>query len=145
MKKIFSISLLALILFSCKRYSEGGFVSKTEKHLVGKTWKLEKYLRNNQDETTSLLVSNWEETYSENGSLLRTYSFDGQNLTQSGTWEFIKDEKYLKIDGVGSMPISAQVSSVSSSSFHIVRLKKDEFWYSFENGSDLHTFHFVEK
>jgi hypothetical protein len=143
MKKLIVLSCLSLVLFACKRYEEGGFVSKSEKHLTGKTWKLASYLRNGTDETSTLWISNLQETYNEDGVLLKSYIYDSATISKTGSWELKADTKQLKIDGVGSIPLSAQTSTVSSSDLEIIKLTKDEFWYYFENGSDRHEFHFT--
>jgi len=143
MKKLIVLSCLSLALVACKRYDEGGFVSKSEKHLTAKTWKLASYFRNGTDETSTLWISNLQETYREDGSLLMTYTDDSDTISKTGSWELKTDTKQLKIDGVGSMTLSAQTSTVSSSDLEIIKLTKDEFWYYFENGSDRHEFHFT--
>ena len=47
----------------CKKYSDGGLVSKADKRLSANSWKLQKYLRNGNDETSQLLISNFTETF----------------------------------------------------------------------------------
>jgi hypothetical protein len=132
-------------LVACKRFDEGGTVARAEKNLTRHTWKLDKYLRNGTDETSQLLISSYEETYQDGGALLRTYNFDGQAYTENGNWELKKDTKQIKIDGVSSLQLTAQTSTVSTSDIEILKLKKKEFWYYFENGSDRHEFRFVPK
>ena len=149
MKNVFKaaglVVMSVLLMTSCKKYDEGGFVRKTEKNLV-KSWKLEKYLRNSADETSLLLISIYEETYSDNGNILRTYiEADGSIKSETGTWKFDKDQKKLSVSGLGSVDITDITGTVSSSYYNIVKLDKDEFWYNYTNGSDKHEFHLVKK
>lgn len=145
MKKIFVVILLVFVSVSCKKYDNGGLVSRSDKNLTRQTWKLDQYLRNGNDETDQLLISNYEETYAEGGELTRTYSFGGQNISEVGSWQLKNDTKQIKVDGVSSLELTPQTSTVSTSDIEILRLKKKEFWYYFENGSDRHEFHFIPK
>lgn len=143
-KGILTLGLLILFMTGCEKYDEGGLVSKAEKRLISNTWKLEKYLRNGTDETSSLLISNYTETYNEGGTLNRSFiDKDGDNQTQIGSWELVDDNSKLKVDGIGSIEITNQTGTVSSSEYLISKLVKDEFWYSFVNGGDTHEFHLV--
>ena len=140
--------LFAITINSCKKYEEGGVVSKTEKRLTAHTWKLSKYLRNGNDETTTLYIKNYEETYSGKGGGSYSRSYNDKNgdfKSETGTWAFEKDEKKLIISGVSSMEITNQTGTVSSSYYNILKLDKDEYWYYFENGGDRHEFRLVKK
>lgn len=138
------IGLLIIFTSSCKKYEEGGLISKAEKRLTSTTWKLKKYIRNGNDETSALLITNYTEVYNDNGSLKRSFiDADNENESQSGTWTLIDDNANLKIDGVGSIEMTSQSGTVSSSEYVILRLVKDEFWYSFDNGGDTHEFRLV--
>ena len=80
MSKSSLILLTVICLLSitgCEKYEAGGLISKTEQNLV-KTWKLQQYLRNNTDETSSILISNYEETYQSNNSYPRSYTIKFQ-------------------------------------------------------------------
>ena len=145
MKKIVFFTLILVGLSSCKRFDEGGFVNSADKNLTRQTWVLDMYLRNGNDETSQLLISGFEETFNEDGTLLRSYVFDGNQMDQTGSWTLKSDTKQIKIDGVSSLQLTAQSSTVSSSDIEVLKLKKKEFWYFFENGSDRHEFHFVPK
>ncbi|MBC7412946.1 MAG: hypothetical protein H7331_10910 [Bacteroidia bacterium] len=140
--------LVTTTIHSCKKYNEGGFVSNTEKRLTAHSWKLSKYLRNGNDETYTLYIKNYQENYSGNsgGSYFRSYNDKSWDFeSELGSWAFIKDQKKLIISGVSSMEISKQSGTVSSSYYNILKLDKDEFWYYFENGGDVHEFRFVTK
>jgi len=137
--------LLVVTFSSCKKYDEGGLVSKTEKNLK-ETWTLQKYLRNGTDETSLLLIKNYEETYSGSDSYSRTYiDKDNNNKSENGTWKFDKEQKKLNISGVGSIEITDITGTVSSSYYNILKLDKSEFWYYYTNGGDRHEFHLSKK
>jgi len=148
MKNIYYSGLLALVLSfsSCEKFDEGGFVSKADERIIG-TWKLEKYLRNGSDETTTLYISNLQEVYQSGGTMIRTFNEKDSDLnTDDATYEFTSDQKELKISGVSSIgDFSSNINSVSSSSLTIVKLYKNEFWYKYTNGSDVHEFHFKKQ
>ena len=137
--------LFAMTINSCKKYDEGGLISKTEKNLK-QTWTLQKYLRNGTDETSLLYIKNYEETYSGSDSYSRTYiDKDNNNVSENGTWKFDKEQKKLNISGVSSMEITDKTGTVSSSYYNILKLDKSEFWYYYTNGSDRHEFHLAKK
>lgn len=138
--------LFAMTLNSCKKYDEGGLISKADKRLTANSWKLEKYLRNGNDETAQLLISNFSETFSESGTLTRSYTEpDGDPFSETGTWAFDSGKNQVKLTGVGSIELTAQTSTVSTSDYNIIRLKKEELWYYYDNGGSKHEFHFVKK
>ncbi len=137
--------LFAITINSCKKYDEGGLISKTEKNLK-QTWTLQKYLRNETDETSLLYIKNYEETYSGSDSYSRTYiDKKGDTKSENGTWKFDKEQKKLLISGVSSIDITDKTGTVSSSYYNILKLDKDEYWYYFENGGDRHEFRLTKK
>lgn len=146
MKKISFLLITGLILLSCKKFDQGGLVSKTSKNLEDKTWKLDKYYRDGVDETTMLLITNFEETFNNDSSLMRSYTDnDGEQVSETGKWTSQKDDKLLKISDVSSIDLLDEISTVSSSEYNILKLKKDEFWYTYENGGSTHEFRMVKK
>ena len=146
MKKITFLLITGLILLSCKKFDQGGLVSKTSKNLEDKTWKLDKYYRDGVDETTMLLITNFEETFTNDGSLMRSYTDnDGEQVSETAKWTSQKDDKLLKISDVGSIDLLDEISTVSSSEYNILKLKKDEFWYTYDNGGSTHEFRMVKK
>jgi len=44
---------------------------------------------------------------------------------------------------VGSIDLTPKATTVSTSDYNIIKLTKDELWYVYENGSDMHEFHLV--
>lgn len=137
--------LLAISINSCTKFDEGGLISSTEKNLQ-KGWTLSKYLRNGSDETSLLLIKNYQENYADNGSYSRSYlDRKGDAKSETGTWKFDKDQKKLNISGVSSVEITVKAGTVSSSYYNIVKLDNSEFWYYFTNGADKHEFRLIKK
>lgn len=144
-----SLILLTVIcllsLTGCEKYEAGGLISKTEQNLV-KTWKLQQYLRNNTDETSSILISNYEETYQSNNSYPRSYTNkDKRNITETGSWKLDTKQRIVQISGVSSIEITTQTGTISASNRTITKLTANEFWYTFVNGSNKHEFRLVKK
>lgn len=139
-----SMAVCFFCLNSCKKYEDGGWISKADKRLPSGVWKLDKYLRNGSDETSLLWITNFKEEFRESGVMVRTYvDKNGNSSSETGSWSFENDQKQIKISGMGSVDLSNQTSSASSSIYYISRLKKKEFWYYYTNGSDKHEFHFI--
>jgi exopolysaccharide biosynthesis protein len=143
---IFLLFFVCFTMSSCKKYDEGGFVYKTEKNLKT-SWTLEKYLRNSVDETSDLKIKNYEETYADAESYIRSYiNKDGEKISEEGKWSFDKEAKEINISGVSSLKIETpETSTVSSSYYKILKLDDNELWYYFENGGDTHEFHLIKK
>lgn len=136
------IMIGSLGIISCKKYEEGGVIAKAEKNIVG-TWKFESYFRNGNNETNLMVISNYQETYSEGGKLSRTYTdSDQESDNDTGSWELTSDGAEVKIQGVGSIDVTEEVSSISSPIYTILKLTKDEFWCTFTNGGDTHQLRF---
>ena len=70
---------------------------------------------------------------------------DGEQVSETGKWTSQKDDKLLKISDVGSIDLLDEISTVSSSEYNILKLKKDEFWYTYDNGGSTHEFRMVKK
>ena len=137
--------ILVLFLMGCEKYEAGGLISKTEQNLV-KTWKLQQYLRNNTDVTSTILISNYEETYQSNNTYPRSYTNkDKRNITETGSWKLDTEQRIIQISGVSSIEITTQSGTISASNRTITKLTANEFWYSFVNGSDKHEFRLIRK
>ncbi len=137
--------MLVLFFASCEKYEAGGLISKTEKNLF-KTWKLQQYLRNNTNETGSILISNYEETYSDNNVYSRIYTNkDNRVITETGSWQLDTEQKIIQISGVSSIEITTITGTISASNRTITKLTKNEFWYTFINGGDKHEFRLIKK
>ena len=138
------LGLAVIFMTGCKKYDEGGLIGKADKRLTANTWKLEKYLRNGNDETSSLLISNFTEQFQDGGTLIRSYTDkDGDAFSETGSWQFDNDKQQINLTGVGSIELTNQTSTVSTSDYNIIKLKKKELWYSYDNGGDSHEFHLI--
>ncbi|MFM7566867.1 MAG: hypothetical protein ACKO4K_08980, partial [Flavobacteriales bacterium] len=73
-KLLFLVVISSFLATSCKKYPKGGLVRISEHRLSLHTWKLDKYLRNGNDETSQLLISNFTENFAENGTITRSYT-----------------------------------------------------------------------
>lgn len=135
--------LIAVLAVSCKKYENGGTLRKAEKNLTN-TWKIDKYYYDGTDATSALLITNFTETFSDGGAYSRAYNdASGDPKNETGTWSLDSDKMKIGVNGAGSYELTAQTSTVSTSSYTILKLKKDELWYSFENGGNTHEFHLV--
>jgi len=143
-KGLLMLSLIIAFLTGCEKYDEGGLISMSEKRLTAHVWKLDKYFRNGVDETSQVLISDFTETFSDNGNISRSYiDEDGDLYSNTGDWEFDNNKFQIKLSGVSSIKLTNQAGTVSSSDYNIIKLKKKELWYSYDNGGDSHEFHFV--
>lgn len=137
--------LATTLALGCKKYADGGLVGKADKRLSANSWKLDQYYRNGVDETSQLLISNFSETFSENGSITRSYvDRNGDPFSETGSWAFDSDQMQINLTGVGSIELTDQTSTVSASDYNIVRLKAGELWYFYDNGGSRHEFHLIE-
>jgi hypothetical protein len=86
-------------------------------------------------------LKNWE-VYR---TITRSYTDpNGDPFSESGNWSFDNDKMQINLTGVGSIELTNQTSTVSSSDYNIIRLKKDELWYYYENGGSRHEFHLIK-
>ena len=141
------VFLVIILFFSCKKYENGPLISLRGKtsRLTG-TWALDQYLRNGNDETNLVLISNYTETYTEDGKLSRAYTEeDGDPFSETGAWEWDADKAQIKISDVRSVEWSDANSTLSTSAYTIVRLTNKELWYTFENGGDKHELHLTKQ
>jgi len=143
LRAIALLLLTSIVITGCKKYDEGGPIGKADKHLK-KSWRIDKYYRNGTDETSKLLISNFREEFKDGSVYIRSYiDKDGKASSESGNWQFDNDKFQINLSGVGSIDLTDETSTVSTSDYNILRLKKDELWYFFQNGGDRHDFHMV--
>lgn len=142
--KIFGALLIGGMLFtSCKKYDNGGTLARAEKN-IKKSWKIEAYYLNGVDNTSSLLITNFVETFNDDGSYSRTYiDASGDPKDEVGSWTLDNDKSLINVSGTGSIELTNETSTVSASDYTILKLKKKELWYEFENGGDTHEFHLI--
>ena len=145
--KVLFLVMAGLILLSqCATYEDGGSIKKASDNILG-TFNFSTYIRNGVDETNTVLVTNYSESYLEGGTLNREYTDDeGQNESESGRWTFNEDNTAISISDVSSIgEWSAEHSTLSTSSVTVLRLNETELWYQFENGGDTHEFRFLKE
>lgn len=137
------IGMTTVVFTNCERYDDGGLFSRADYRLKT-TWKLDKYFRNGNNETSSLLISSFNEEYKDDGSYIRSYKDkDNDPVSETGSWQFDSEKHQVNVFGIGSIELTDETSTVSASDYDILRLKDDEYWYFFENGGDLHEFQLV--
>ena len=143
--KMALISLVVIVFTACEMFPEGGLVKKADNRIEG-TWKLSTYMRDGTNETSLVLISNYTEVFKAGGEFSRTYTkADNSTVTEDGTWELKSDNLTIDISGVSSISeFSDANSTLSTSSYTIVRMKKDEFWYEFNNGGNDHEFRMIK-
>jgi len=149
MKKANILILIAAVLIvgsACEKFSDGGPIRNADKNLQN-SWELQKYNRNGTDETSLIFISGYSEEYSGGGVYSRNYiNKNSELVTETGNWELESDNMTIHISNVSSIQdFSENNSTLSSSTYIISKLKKDEFWYYFENGGDTHLFKFILK
>lgn len=147
MKKLLYLSILAIgitsTLSSCNKYDNGGTKARAEKN-IKKTWKLESYYLDGNDQTSSLLISNFTETFHDDGTYSRDYIDEsGDQKNETGSWVLDNEKSTINVSGTGSYELTNETSTVSASDYTILKLKKNELWYQFTNGGSTHEFHLV--
>ncbi len=132
LKNILLLSLLiALFLPACKKYPDGPSISlRSRKGRLAGDWKLEKFLFNGTDMTSSA------------GDVKMTIEKDGKykvtigSFSDEGTWELgeDKDDAYFK---------SSQPNS-SEEAYRILMLKNKELhWRQTQANGDVEEYHYV--
>ena len=98
------------------------------------------------DFTSALLITNYVETFNDDGSYNRTFNdASGDPKDENGTWTLDDEKSVINVSGTGSFELTGQTSTVSASDYTILKLTKDELWYSFTNGGNTHEFHMIPK
>lgn len=144
---ILIIGVFTGMLSGCKKYDEGPtFSLKSKTKRLSRDWQIEEYYRNGNNETSQLIITNYVESYNKNGTHSRSYNDKNGNLvSESGQWKFDNNKEQISITGIGSIEWTDQTSTVSSSSYIILRLTSKEFWYYYENGGGKHEIHLKAK
>lgn len=144
---ILSVSVLVIATEGCRKYEDGPMISlRSKTKRLQRAWVLESYLRNDVDETSQLLISNYGETYNEDGSIDRSYTdSDGNPFAERGSWQLENKKEQISVTGIGSIEWTSQTSTVSSSTYNILRLTSKELWYYYDNGGNRHEIHLKAK
>lgn len=139
--------LFGISINSCKKYEEGPALSlKSKKKRLAREWVIDAYHRNGINETSQLIISNYVESYTENGVHSRSYNDkNGDKISETGEWKFDNNKEQISVTGIGSIEWTDQTSTVSSSYYNILRLTSKELWYYYENGGSKHEIHLKAK
>ena len=146
LKTLAAASLALIALSQCAMYEDGGSIGSAEENLAG-TYTLAVYLRNDVDETSTVMVTNYQETYAADGSLTRSYrDEEAVDVTDEGTYAFSEDFMQITFSDLSSVgEWSAEHSTLSTATINILRLNGEELWYSFVNGGDTHQFQLIKQ
>ena len=146
---ICSLSLFSLfVLYGCKKYDDGGLANKGQQRLVSHTWELDEYIVEtykviDDDETEliksensneDLLISNYNITFFENGTVVRNYmDVNGNSISESGTWNIDQKTTFglISLNNLDSIQISNELVSLSTH-YEIKKLKNKQFWHYFD-------------
>ena len=135
------LSVLSISVISCQK-EDALFANQKS---IKKSWALQQYLHNNVDHTSAMTITGLDESYTDNNKYDRSYTDkNGNKVVETGTFVFENAEK-IHISGVGSMELSPEVGTVSSSTYNVIKVTDTQLWYYFMNGSDRHEFHFTRK
>lgn len=138
---LLAFSAFTLLLFvGCKKENT---LAENEKN-IKKLWKLDQYLVNGTDKTSSLVISGYDESYTDNSKYDRSFTDkNGSKVTQNGNFQFDGAQK-LRISGVGSIEFTDN-NTASSSYYDIIKLTDTQLWYYYMNGSEKHEFRLSRK
>lgn len=141
------IGFLTGILSSCKKYEDGPTLSlRSKTKRLSRDWQIQEYYRNGNVETAQLIITNYVESYNKNGAHSRSYNDkNGDVVSETGQWKFDNNKAQISVTGIGSIEWTDQTSTVSSSSYIILRLTSKELWYYYENGGSKHEIHLKAK
>ena len=138
---IFFMSIVALGITGCTKEEALETAQKT----IKKSWALHQYLHNNAEHTSAVINWGLYESYTDNNKYDRSYTDkNGNKVVETGTYIF-EDAGTISVMGMGSMEISPEVGTVSSSKYNVIKLTDSEYWYYYMNGGDRHEFHFNKK
>ncbi|MBD3636799.1 MAG: hypothetical protein HUJ25_05600 [Crocinitomicaceae bacterium] len=146
MKKSVLFLSCAFILFSqvsCDKFDEGGAKKKAEQNLTN-VWEIDAYFLDGVNQTSDLLISNFNETFADNGTYARFYTNNSsEEVSETGSWSFSEDKSTVNFSGAGAYDLTTESSGVATSSYTIIRLTKKELWYSFDSNGKTHHFRMV--
>lgn len=118
---------------------------ETNQKTIKKSWGLQQYLHNNADHTAAMTITALDESYTDNNKYDRSYTDkNGNKVVENGTYQF-ETADVLQVSGIGSIEISPEVGTVSSSRYNIIKLTDSDYWYYYTNNGDRHEFHFTRK
>jgi len=126
---ILFITTVALIIPACQKYPDGPLISfRSKKERVANTWRVDKYIKNGTDYTSTII--GYTETYTKDGN----YSYIWDSHSGTGIWSFQNSDKEIQLIG-----ISHQETRI----LYILKLEEKEFWYYYIDGNDKKEFHMI--
>lgn len=141
MKKILTLSLIAIFALAattftgCKKYDDGPLISlRFKKARLVNTWKIEKIIKNGQQQSLSNDNKNSRYQFSKDGTF--TLRNTSTSVSYTGTWVFTDSKEKLKvIYSMGKLSINYE--------YTILRLKKKELWLKQDDDGDTIETHYV--
>lgn len=123
---------------SCQKYPDGPGISlRSRAERVANSWRVEKYLRNDIDQTAYFLTDkiNYVETFTLDGSWSVSYFDykDNKQRSSGGTWQFANDERQI-----------LRVTDNDAQLFNIMRLKEKELWFWYIDNGDKREYHLIQ-
>jgi hypothetical protein len=140
MKTITAIGVVCLCaLFACED-------TQIIDNLTG-SWELQTYLRNDVEETSDILITDYKEIYNMDGTISRSYIDGNQNeVSETGEYSIDEENRTIHISDLSSISeFSEANSTLSSSTLNVLVIDETEYAYSFENGGDKHEFRFFRE
>jgi hypothetical protein len=121
-KKICSlVTILILLLVSCRKYEEGPLVSfKSRTSRVVNDWTVKQVYVNAQYEAGHLATGS-KYSFSKDGKF-------SQDSTLTGTWRFLSNDEEIYLD--------YDVNSLKPMKYNINKLKEDAFWVFYHDSTD---------
>lgn len=117
--------------YACKKYENGpGLSLRSRSERVAGTWGVENLKKNGNDITS--LYQDYKETYTKSGD----YTYNWGGISGSGNWAFQKEDEEIKLTGTLNQADHTLV---------IQKLKEDQFWYYYMDGTDKYEFHMVPR
>lgn len=134
---LLALAIMAIILPSCNKYEEGPMFSlASAKSRVVNKWKIEKVYSNSSDVTSyfQLLYPNYSIEMKSDDSYVITYTAD---TAEVGSWTLDNPKENIMTTPSGS---------VLTTTWNILRLKKDEMWVKYTDwGNTNWEYHLITK
>ena len=151
-----SLSLFSLSIFiGCKKYDAGGLASKGQQRLVSQTWELNEYiietyqvieddeteLIGSENSNQDLLISNYNITFFENGTVIRNYvDASGISISETGLWNIDQAGTFglISFTNLDTIQFTNELTSLSTY-FEIEKIKNKQLWLNCdqENHSNI--------
>jgi hypothetical protein len=121
-----AILLMIIVMPACQKYDDGPFLSlASAKSRAVNTWKMDRAYSNGSDVTSyfNLLWPSFTIELRKDDNYVTTWS---SAIAESGTWTFDNPKENI---------ITTPAGSVITTTWNILKLKKDEMWVKFTDGT----------